>query len=185
MSRFLDITRGTLALKVVDLPLAGAETVKVAVRPLNGAELGRVISDACAYALTEKRRAFPDDARPLPEPKEGDRLYDLGHMVSTLVLACEDPEKPGTPFFASKGEILDGLDSDRIALLYEEQQAWQDRCSPRVDRMDREEFFKLVLSLSQEDEGQPDSPFARLRPSLRLSWARTIARLYLGSLAPR
>lgn len=185
MGRFQEIARGTAATKVVDLPLSGGEPVKVAVRPLNGAELGRVIGDARAYALAEKRRAFPDDTRPLPEPKEGDRLYDLGHMAATLLAACEDPDKPGTPFFGSREEILDGLDSDRIVLLYEQQQAWQDHCAPRVDRMNREDFFKLTFDLGQEDEGQPDSPFARLRPSLRLSWARTIARLYMGSLTPR
>lgn len=185
MARFADIAKGTRATKIVELPLGADEVVKVAVRPMNGLELGRVIAEARAYALAEMKRARPDDPRELPEPKEGDRLYDLGHMVATLATACEDPEKPGAPFFESAQEILDALDADRIALLYEEQQSWQDHCSPRLAKMTQDQFIAIVFDMSKEDEGSPDSPFDRLRPALRRSCARTLARLYMGSLMPK
>ena len=182
MSRFAEVVRGTRATKVVELPLARDVSVKVAVRPLNGLEFGRVIAAARAYAIAEVKKARRDDTREPPEPKEGDRLFDLGYMVSTLDIACEDPEKPGTPFFDGTAEILEALDADRIALLYEQQQAWQDYCSPRLSKMGNAEFAAMVFGVAGEDESSIDSPFALLRPALRLSWARTLARLYVNSL---
>lgn len=185
MSRFAEVARGTRATKVVDLPLSGDVTVKVAIRPMNGLELGRVVASARAYAIAEIRKARKDDTREPPEPKEGDRLFDLGYMVATLEVACEDPEKPGTSFFGGTAEILEALDADRIALLYEHQQAWQDHCSPRLSKMGSAEFVAMVFGVAGEDESSLDSPFARLRPALRLSWARTLARLYVNSLTPK
>jgi len=185
MGRFADVALGKRATKPVDLVLDGGTVARVAVRPLNALELGRVVAEARAYSIAEMRRARKDDTREPPEPREGERLYDLGHMAATLAIACEDPDQPGVRYFDSTDEILLHLDADRIALLYEQQQAWQDACSPRPSRMDAGAFIAMVMTLAGEDEGSADSPFELLRPALRLSWARTIARLYASSLTPR
>ena len=185
MAKFADIARGTRATRTVDLPLDGDAVAKVLVRPLNGLETGRVVAEARAYAIAEVRKARKDDSREPPEPKEGERLYDLGYMAATLAVACEDPAAPGTPFFTDAQEILQHLDADRIVLLYEQQQAWQDACAPSPARMDAGAFLAMVVTLAGEDEGSADSPFDRLRPALRRSWARTIASLYANSLTPK
>lgn len=180
MSRFADIAKGTRALRVVPLPLAEDVTVEVAVRPLNGAEMGQAQALARAYALAEMEKARGDSARPLPEPKEGDRLFDLGYMAATLAIACVDPKDSKTPFFAGAEEILSELDPDRIVLLYEEQQAWQDRCAPPARKLGPMGLMGLVAQLAAEEEDAAESPFLRLRPFIRLSFARTLARMLMS-----
>lgn len=190
MSRFADIQKGTRARKPITLELSGDATIEIAVRPLNGAELGTVIARARAYAVAQmeaQNKAAGID-RALPEPKAGDPLYDLGMMAATLLLACSDPKSPEAapvPMFASAEEILTGLDPDRIALLYEQQQLWQEHCSPRPRHMDGGDAIAWAMRLAEEDASSDDSPFVKLAPSLRLSWARTISGLFLTSLRPK
>jgi hypothetical protein len=193
MPRFADIARGTRATKTISLPLPGVEQpIAVLVRPLNGLELGRTVAQARAYAIAEIEKARPQgDTRPIPEPKEGDRLFDLGSMVATLLLACLDPASPpgastpGVPFFASADEILSELDVERIVLLYEEQQLFQDECAPRPARMSGEAFIALVVGESALEEDAAEGPFSRLRRTLQGISFRTLARLYVTSQWPR
>jgi hypothetical protein len=180
MGRFADIAKGTRALHTVTLPLVEGVTVEVAVRPLNGAETGSAQAQARAYALAEMTKVRGDSARPLPEPKEGDRLFDLGYAVATLALACVDPKDTKTPFFAGTEEILAELDPDRIVLLYEEQQAWQDRCAPPARKLGPMGLMGLVAQLAAEEEDAAESPFLRLRPSIRLRCIRTICKLFMS-----
>src|SRR4051812_6340335 len=133
MATFSSILLGTRATTRVLLPLPGvAEPVPVAVRPLSGTEEGAVLERARAYAV----------AKGVADPKDGDRLYDLGLMVHVLAIACVDVDDPTRPFF-DKGaqQVLDNLDADRIALLYEAQQVWQEECSPRKSKMNPGEWL--------------------------------------------
>lgn len=187
MARFADIARGTRATQPVKLPLPGiADAVDVLVRPLNGLELGSVVARARAYAIEEIKKArSADDARAIPEPKEGDRLYDLGEMAATLLLACLDPAAPERPFFADIDEILGGLDAERIVLLYEEQQLWQDHCAPRPKGMGGDQFMAMVLQEAALEEEAAEGPFSRLRRTSQQISFRTLARLYMHSLQRR
>ncbi len=171
-SRFAAIVKGTRAVKSVVFPLNGADHT-VGVRPLTGRELGDVLGAGRLYAV----------AHGLKDPKDGDRLYDLGQMANTLALACVDSDAPDVPYFASADEVLDGLDPDRIVLLYEEQQAWQDECAPRPDKMGGPEFMATVIELAAWESG-PD-PLRRLRPTLRASFTHTLAAQFMHSLTLR
>jgi hypothetical protein len=184
MPRLCDIARGTRATKPVKLPLSGLDDpVDVLVRPLNGLELGAVVARARAYALDEMRKARPnDDSRPLPEPREGDRLFDLGSMAATLLLACLDPEHPERPFFGDMAEILSELDAERIVLLYEEQQLWQDECAPRPRTMNGAAFMALVMGEAALEEEAADGPFAHLPRTLQRISFRILAKQHVSSL---
>jgi hypothetical protein len=175
MGRFSAIAKGTRATRPVVLAYGGAD-VPLAVRPLNAAEEADALAEGRAYAV----------GKGIAAPAPTDRLYEIGYMASTLVLGCVDADDPAAPFFASAAEVLDNLDTDRIAYLYEQQQAWQDWCSPRPKDMDAGEFIALVLRLAEEGAGaDADDPLVMLRPSLRLSFARTLARQYQASLTRR
>lgn len=175
MGRFSAIAKGTRATRPVVLSYGGAD-VPLAVRPLTGAEEAEALAEGRAYAV----------GKGIAAPGPTDRLYEIGYMAATLVLGCVDADDPGAPFFSSAAEVLDNLDTDRIAYLYEQQQAWQDWCSPRPKDMDAGEFIALVLQLAEEGAGaDADDPLVTLRPSLRLSFARTLARQYQASLARR
>lgn len=180
MSRFAQIAKGTRAVKTVSLPMPDGTLVPLGVRPLTGRELGAVLAAGRAYAI----------ANGMPDPKDGDRLYELGQMAHTLALGCVDvgtaaePAPPDTPFFASDAEVLDNLDPDRIVLLYEEQQAWQDECAPRPERMAQGDFLVNVLKLAGWESGQPD-PLLRWRPTLRVIFTHTLASQYVALLTSK
>lgn len=174
MGRFSAIARGTRATRPVVLSYGGVD-VPLAVRPLTGAEEAEALAEGRAYAV----------GKGIAAPGPTDRLYEIGYMAATLVLGCVDADDPAAPFFASAAEVLDNLDTDRIAYLYEQQQAWQDWCSPRPKNMDAGEFIALVLRLAEEGAGaEADDPLVTLRPSLRRSFARTLARQYMSRLTP-
>lgn len=170
--RFSDITKGTRAIKAITLPLGGVEH-PLAVRPLNGSEEGDVEERAVAYASGKGSKA----------PVVGDRLYDLGRMTATLALGCVCSDDPTHPFFASAEEVLIGLDADRIALLYELHQAWQDECGARVTRMSGVEWFAKVMEVANSKADE--DPLALSRPAMRRDWERTIAAQYLILLQAR
>lgn len=187
MPRFADVAHGTRSTKPVKLSLPGsADPVDVLVRPLNGLELGRVDAMARAYAVGEIKRArAPDDARPIPEPREGDRLYDLGNCAATLLLGCLDAADPTRPFFADVEEILGGLGPEWIVLLYEEQQAFQDECAPRPDKGNGAAFMAVVMGEAALEEGAPGGPFSRLRPTTQQIFFRILAKQHVTSLLHR
>lgn len=173
MGRFKQIAKGIANVKTISLPFEGKDEA-VGVRMMTGAELGDSLEGARAYATSHG----------LKDPKPGDELYDLGLMVHTLFIACVDPTEEGptrTPYFESVDEILAHLDPDRIALLYEEQQAWQDECSPRPSKIGGDDFFTMVLRLAGWESGQPD-PLLRWRPTLRAIFTRTLASQFMSSL---
>lgn len=206
MGRLADIAKGTRAIRRVELPLVnnrctllpdleeladqraadraaweesrqGSEpttTVTVGLRVLLGAEAAEVLSHAAAFARSKG----------VTEPRDGDPLYELGKMVHTLLLAAVDPDsdpRAVTPFFASAEEILtsEHLGRDGIIYLFEQQEIWQEHCSPQLARFAPDELMGLIAKLSEDRDG---SFFAKLRPAMRLILSRTSASLWLSSL---
>ncbi len=170
--KFSSLVLGTRAVHRVLLPLAGvAEPVPVLVRPLSGTEEGDVLQQARAYAI----------GKGVKDPKDGDRLYDLGLMVNVLAIACMDVDDAGKPFFDQGApQVLDNLDADRIALLYEAQQLWQEECSPRKSKMTGDGWITKVIECAEAAEGE--DPFAFMRPGLRSSFMRITVQAYLALL---
>ncbi len=172
MSRFSAIARGTRSVRPVTLSIWGQD-VAVGVRPLTALELVGVLSRSRAFSVENG----------VKDPREGDRLHDLSHMVQTLLVGCVDTQAEAEPFFDSAEQILANLDADRICFLYESQQMWQDECSPRPAGMTGEEFFAKVLQVAGWESGKPD-PLALMRPISRLNWEHTICVRFMSLLTP-
>ena len=173
MSRFSKLVKGTRARKPFALALPNAaEDVSIALVSLSGADEVEVFAQARAFAKSKG----------IDDPKQGDPIYERAIWASTLLLACIDPESPESspvPFFDSVEEILGGLDRDRIALLFEAQQAWQDETSPRPGSMSAVEFVDMTFACARAEEGA-DLPFERLRPVTRRSFVHTLALQYVA-----
>lgn len=181
MARFRDISLGTQARRPVDLTLQNGQTVAVDLRVLNVDEEVAALAGARRYAVE----------RGLPDPKEGDPIYDLGVMAHVMLLAAVDHDSPvdkPVPFFDDAKQAAE-LDRDRLQLLYEAQQVWQEECSPRRLKMEVGEYAALVFRLAGEEEeggGDAADPFLRRLPRATLvSCMRTMARQLLGSPQPR
>lgn len=172
--KFRQIASGTRARKSLELPLIqGAEAVHVDVRPLTTAEDIEALAKARAYAVEQG----------LPEPKEGQPVYDLAVMAFVLVLAAVDHDSPAeapAPFFDEVAQPL-SLDRDALQLLYEAQVAWEEECSPRKKELTPGEYAGLVMRLAEGD-GSGDDPFLRKLPrAVLVSCMRTMACQLLGS----
>lgn len=173
MSRFSKLVKGSKARKPFALSLPNAvEDVQIALVPLSGADEVETFAQARAFAKSKG----------IDDPKQGDPIYERAIWASTLLIACIDPESleaAPVPFFDSVEEILGGLDRDRIALLFEAQQAWQDECSPRPGSMSAVEFVDMTFACARAAEGA-DLPFERLRPVTRRSFVHTLALQYVA-----
>lgn len=176
--KFSQIIKGTRARKAFPLPMPDGVEYEVALVPLSGSQEMQALADARKVA-TERGSA---------EPKAGDALYERALWACTLAAACIDPESPEAaprPFFdGGVGQILDELDRDRIAYLFEAQQAWQDECAPRPGSMTGDEFLSNVLACARSEDGA-ELPFERWRPVLRRSFVRSLALQAVISLLPR
>jgi hypothetical protein len=175
MSRFNSILKGTLARKPITVPMWGGATFTCDVVPLLGGVEAEVLKAAREFA----------QKRGIAEPRNGDPIYELGIWVHTLLHACKDHETPAeapAPFFESADEILDHLDRDRIALLFEAQQSWQDHCAPRPRSMDTAEYFKAVIDHAIAPEDAEELPFERFAPILRRGFVHFMARQLYASL---
>ena len=173
MGKFALICAGPKAKKRVTVPLrAEPEPSEIVcfVRPLKGVEDAQVIASAIEFAKS----------RGVDEPKPGDQLYEFGIWVHTIVLGCLDEEAPHGPYFDSAEQVLEHLDRDRIALLFEHQQTWQDECAPRQRAMSSDAFKQLVLEIALQGD-DAEIPFAKLQPVLLKSFVRTMARLLATS----
>jgi hypothetical protein len=179
MAKFRDIAKGSRARRPFAFTLPGGTEVACALVGIFGESEGKVLAGARQYAVDHG----------LPEPMNGDPLYEFGIWVHTLLHGIVDPNSPEDrpePFFGSVAEILDekdGLDRERIALLFEAQQAFQDELSPRPKSMSLAEFSVQVIAhgLAGEEE---ELPFERWRPVLRRSFVRNICNLLSSSLDP-
>lgn len=188
MATFGTIVRGPRARHRAVLPLAGA-----IVNSETGQFEGDVVElDVCGLNPIEKSdvatraRAFAKE-RGILEPRDGDELYDWGKMLHTLVIACVDKESPEDnpkPFFEGGFEQLHTtklVGPEHIAFLYEQQQLWQDECSPGLKNMSTEEFLAAVVKTAGGDM----SFFVNARPGMRWSFTRTLAALHLNSLTAK
>lgn len=174
MGTFAQIAKGTRARrKGVKFPdLCGGEHV-VDLRILNGKDDEEHIARAGAIARAAGARA-----------EDGDLAFDYARACEVVAAACIDPDSPEDvpkPYFASVAEVKEALDRERIFLLQEEQLAYQESVSPRQRKMEPEEFIQHVFKMAHAGE-QDELPFVRWAPSLRLSFARTLAKMCIASL---
>ena len=151
------------------------DDILVGVRVLSGLEIAGVLEDARKFAK----------ARGVDDPKEGNPLYDLGVSVHTLAVAyidpdATDPESPAARFFdGGVQQILDdpNLGRDGIIYLHEQQETWQDLCSPQASKVDAGTFDAVLTDLAGEGGF---SFFCQLRPGLRWVYMRSMASLLVS-----
>ena len=84
MAKFRDIALGPLARRAVEFPLPSGRVVKVDVVPLFGESEAAVLKEARAFA----------QERGIPDPKDGDELYELGRWIAVIVRGVLDPDSP-------------------------------------------------------------------------------------------
>ncbi len=149
--------------------------IDVGLRVLLGNEYSAVLEGARDYAT----------ARGSKDPKPGDPLYDYGEMIHRVLVAAVDPDsdprKP-EPFFASVDEMLasEHLGRDGIIMLAEQQQNWQDLCSPQALKLTPDELIDWVGKAAAADESSLLF-FERLRPGMQWILLRTMATLLASS----
>ena len=178
--KFSALSKGTRAVRRVVVPTIKNEDgtpVEIGIRPLTGAEYADVIGSAKAYA---KEHGSSDDAA------EGDTLYDVAVMAFSLVscaLDVDSPESNPKPFFdVGVGPLLEHLDIETIAYLYEQHELWQSECSPYTHKMSHDELVALVREVTGP-EGERN--FMQISPAMRWIFARSLAVQYSNSLAPK
>lgn len=177
MAKFSDIAKGALARKPVELPLLSGRVVTVAVVIMLGDTEAKVLRDAREFAKEHG----------LVDPKDGDPLYALGVQVHTIARACLDPDSPEAapqPFFdGGVKQILDpdhGLDRHRIALLFEQQQAWQHDLAPGPKNLTAVEYFQALLEI-KEAPPEAELPFVRWPREAQAGLVRFMASLLFSS----
>jgi hypothetical protein len=177
MAKWAQIKKGVLARHVIEFPAPDGTPVSVALRGLFGENASKVLQGAREYCI----------ARGLPEPMEGDDLYEYGKRLWEVHLGCTDPDSPDHApelFFASVAEILDektGLDPDRVVLLSEAQRYFQESIAPAPKSLSVEDFSRLVVMHAVAPEDARELPFERLPPALRRTFVRHMAVLLLNS----
>lgn len=169
--KFSEIAKGTSAERVTSFRFHGQD-VKVIFRPLSALEE----TDAAAAGI---RYAKAKGASPEPGP-----VYDAAFMAHTLCCGCLDPDSPPDarlPFF-DKGadQILADLDTDTIAQLFEQQQMWQEECSPSTKAKSVAELFDLAKAVAA-DADPLGLAYARLSPRTRWTLQRFTANLLVES----
>lgn len=173
MAKFRQITQGTRARKPVTLTFGESEVV-VDVRPLVTSEEADALAAARAFAA----------AKGLPDPKEGQPVYDLAVLAHYAHAACVDHDSPAdapAPFFDSPEQAA-SLDRDRLQVLFEAWSAWQEQCSPRRLTLTPEQYAGLVYSLAEGGAGSTDDPFLLKLPRATLvSCMRTMAAQLVAS----
>lgn len=177
--RFSQIAKGLQARRRgVPFRTLDGQEVLVDIRIIGGEGQARILEYATAFA---KKRGG--------EPRDGQALFEFGKAVMQCALGVlgHSPEKPGEdpcrtnpgdcvePFFASPEEVLEACDRDRAMILAEHQSSLQSATSPLRHAMSDEEFYARVVELSQQQEGKEGSFFETLDPSLRLTFARSMA----------
>jgi len=152
-------------------------SVEVGLRVLNGDETVDVLERAREFA----------QARGSKDPKSGDPLYDFGEMVHRVVIAAVDPDsdpRNPEPFFASAEELLGSphIGRDGIILLAEQQETWQDACSPQANNVTPGQLIEMIGRIAT---AETSDFFEQLRPGMRWICMRTLAALYLSSQTDR
>jgi hypothetical protein len=146
-----DLLKGRKARKTftVELPSSDPggdpETFDVDLTVLDGEREAMVLQGAREYA---KQRGG--------EGKEGEPLYELGHMVHTIALAIVDVDvkDKDEPFFESVDEVLRSheLGRDGIVYLYHAQKAFQQKVAPgRKIGETPAQYIELVMKTAEAE----------------------------------
>lgn len=174
--KFRDLEKGTTQGRTEDFPRPGGRVDKVLVMPLLAGRDREIEAGAAAYVEAENKR-FPDAPPALAKP--GEPTYERGIYAHTILRAVLDPEDH-KPYFASVDEILhpeDGLDRDRLALLFELQQQAQADYAPRRGVLTHEQYFDWLNKTAEAGE-DTDLPFERSPRSMQRAYHRGTARAY-------
>lgn len=182
--KFRDLERGPVEGRVLDFEMRPGRTLSIRVIPFIGDRFDAEIeAGAGAYVAAEnKRRAAETPGAPLAQAQPKDPTYERGIYAHTVLRAVLDPSD-GQRFFASVEEILaaDGLDRDRLAMLFELQQQAQADFAPRAASMSGAQYFEMLERTARAEEGA-DLPFEPLPRATQRSFVRGIARSYLDLL---
>jgi len=172
MSKFAAICKGTRARrKDVRFTTLHGKEAACDLRVLNGAE-----HEACLVAASAAAKTAGVPA-------------DHGSVVFDFALACEivaksaiDPDKQDVEeaYFASVAEVKDGLDRERVFLLFDRQTSLQDEVSPRLSTMTLDEAVSKVFEAALVPEGH-ELPFELWQPVARRQWVRTLVDLLVSS----
>lgn len=171
-----DIKRGSRATRLESFPLLDGTEVEVELKLLDGGEQDEAKEYAVAEALRTKT-----------EPAEGHLVFDEARARFTVYLAtyerAETPIEQRSRFFSDVNEVRRELDGDRIALLFEAQEALQMSCAARKNHMQSDtEFMQSVIECATKEVGE-ELPFERWQRGLRRSWVHTLANRLLASLS--
>ena len=182
--KFRDLERGPVEGRVLDFEMRPGRTLSIRVIPFIGDRFDAEIeAGAGAYVAAEnKRRAEETPGAPSAAAQPKDPTYERGIYAHTVLRAVLDPSD-GQRFFASVEEILaaDGLDRDRLAMLFELQQQAQADFAPRAATMTGAQYFEMLERTARAEEGA-DLPFEPLPRATQRSFVRGIARSYLDLL---
>lgn len=189
-----DVAKGTRATKLVTFRLANspplppltaeqvAAGVSVVPDPAMVSALVRVLNDDERHEIFEQA-ARDAAARGVPEWKAEHPICRLAQMERTILIACEDADHPGQPFFDSIEQIRASYEigGDNVALLYEAQDNWQQECSFGNKALSAEQMISVIVQEAERPESA-ESPFARLRPGFAASCLRFLAVQWCSSL---
>ncbi len=171
--KFSTVLLGKRAELPVEMEYRG-ETLRFAMRPLDGTEEALVLERATDFA--RKRNASTI------EP--GNPLFDLGVMVNALALAAVDvdsPEDARQPYFDDGAEaVLGAFGPEEIAFLHARYELHQSSTSPTKRQMSPADMVGHLIEIASSDS---ELPFVKLRPILQWSLLRFSASQLLGSPA--
>lgn len=174
MASFSAVMRGKRHRKPIKLPLIGREEQDVDLTILEPLEV---------LAVLEKSRAFAVE-RGVPDPTDGNPIYDFAIHVHTLLYSCVDHDSPDDaprPYFASIDQILNSgglISQDVIAYVFARYESLVDEMAVRQGDLTQEGFLKLLHETSQGDT----LPFSKLRPGTQWSCFRFLAEQHLLAL---
>lgn len=161
---------------------ATPDEVIVGLRVLTLAELTEVFEKAGDFARKHG----------VKEPNETDPIYVLGESIYLCAMACVDPDSDARnpePFFGTRGDLesaaLELLSSphigrDGIAYLRETQEAWQDMCNPRANKVPPSVFYESIVSLADKEPDVALRTFLAYRPAMHFHLLRTMAGLLVN-----
>jgi hypothetical protein len=173
--RFSTVSQGTRAERAASFK-HGTTVVNVLLRPLTAAEEIEVISKATALA----------ESKGIKNPRPDNPIYESAIWAHSLALACLDPDSPtdarAPTFDGGAEQALAALDSDTLAVLYEQLRVWQEECSPSLRTVGTDALWNALKEVATSDD-----PFvyARLSPHMRWTLQRFTAALLLKSPGAR
>lgn len=172
MARYGQI-KGVRARKRIELPMMDGSVVACNVVPLLSSGDAEILAGARAFAFARGVSKPKDRGAALRARAVGSYNRARLRRIPTLRRMRLRPFS----MEASSGILdpKDGLDRDRIALLYVEQELWQDQCAPSPKGMGAGEFLAQVLAHAGVPEGA-DLPLRRWRPVMQQSFVHTMAR---------